>query len=316
MNTACRNNGHLEPRSLTALAELIRRGELGAEILSQEEAHTRALSALAEEIAGRGVRAVMLAGPSSSGKTTCAHRLSRQLAAMGLNPVAVSLDDYYIDRDKVRPESDGTLDLEHINTIDVDRFRRDLAALLTGKEVTVPRFDFTTGRRHPSGRTILLRDGGVLIVEGIHGLNPLLLPEGASDGMVYRLYICPEYRFIAPDGTAVDDRDFRLLRRILRDWRTRGTSAAGTLGMWDSVGRGEARWILPYRESADGWFNSALSYEPAVLKARLRDLPAWETVSKAGGELERISRMLLALPGVQSHEAIPSDSILREFIGA
>lgn len=315
MNAKHEYNECTKPQSLTALAELTRRGDLGAEIVSQEEKHALALYHLAEEVAGRGIRAVMLAGPSSSGKTTCAHRLSQRLADLGLHPVAVSLDDYYIDRDKVRPESDGTLDLEHINTIDILRFRRDLATLMTGTEVTVPRFDFTTGRRCPKGRVLSLRDGGVLIVEGIHGLNPLLLPEGAGEGTVYRLYICPEYRFTAPDGTPVADRDFRLLRRILRDWRTRGTSARGTLEMWDSVGRGEAQWILPYRDSADGWFNSALSYEPVVLKARLRDLPEWEMLSKSGGELGRICRMLLALPEIWSHEAIPENSILREFIG-
>lgn len=309
------NDEYNECNNLTALAELTHRGDLGAEIRAQEERHTLALSRLAEEIAGRGVRAVMLSGPSSSGKTTCAHRLGQQLAALGLHPVAVSLDDYYIDRDKVRPEPDGTLDLEHINTIDVPRFRRDLATLMTGAEVAVPQFDFTTGRRCPKERVLKLQSGGVLIVEGIHGLNPLLLPEGVEVGAVYRLYICPEYRFIAPDGTPVYDRDIRLLRRILRDWRTRGTSASGTLGMWDSVGRGEARWILPYRGIADGWFNSALSYEPVVLKARLRDLPEWETVAKTSGEMERICGAFFALPEVREHEAIPQDSILREFIG-
>ncbi len=302
---------------LAALGTLVEQGRLGELILACEEAHRQTLVQIANQIAGRGVRAVLLAGPSSSGKTTCADRLTLQLRALGLAPVPVSLDDYYIDRDKVKPGPDGKLDLEHIDTIDTALFRQHLAALLAGETVLLPRFDFTTGRRRAGQQALNLGGRSVLIIEGIHGLNPALLPEGIHREEVFRLYICPEYSLRLGDGERLDGRDLRLLRRIIRDHRSRGTAMEKTLTMWASVGRGEQRWIMPYRESADAFFNSALSYEPVFLKGRLA--PLLESGAAAVQEDEVFRQVLERLDGVPEvfdHEALPKDSILREFIGS
>lgn len=301
--------------SLAELGAMTEQGSLGKLIRACEEEHHRALSQIADQIARRGIRAVLLAGPSSSGKTTCADRLTARLCSLGLSPVPVSLDDYYIDRDQVRPGPDGELDLEHIDTIDMALFRCHLAALLAGERVALPRFDFTTGRRTTAGRKLCLGDRSVLIIEGIHGLNPALLPEGIHKGEIFRLYICPEYPLYLDGGEKLDDRDLRLIRRIIRDHRTRGTSLARTLSMWDSVGRGERRWILPYRETADAFFNTALRYEPVFLKSRLLPLLEESDACCSSEVMRRIMRLLAPVPGVSDHEDIPQNSILREFIG-
>ena len=180
----------------------------------------------------------MLAGPSSSGKTTSANRLATQLRVHGKKPILMSLDDYYIDRDKIAPGPDGKLDLEHINTIDTALFRADMEKLLRGEEVELPSFDFVTGRRQWKGHKLKLYESSVIIVEGLHALNPAMLPDHVPSNLVFRLYVSPLLPLNLDDHNRIPTSYLRLLRRIVRDYETRGASVQHTLSMWDSVRRG------------------------------------------------------------------------------
>ena len=281
-----------------------------------EALHEKRFSQIAAMICERGARTVLLAGPSSSGKTTSANRLATQLRVHGKLPVLMSLDDYYIDRDRIPVAPDGSVDLEHINTIDTDLFGRHLRALMEGEEVEIPRFNFKKGKREWVGHRMRLSEESVIIVEGLHGLNPALLPEDVDPRLVFRVYVSPLMPLNLDLHSRIPCSYLRLLRRIVRDYETRGASVQQTLSMWDSVRRGEERWIYPFQENADVIFNSSTLYEPAVLKRHI--FPLLLAIEPSEPCYSRVRAMVKILNFI--HEAdvddeIPPTSVVREFIG-
>ena len=281
-----------------------------------EALHEKRFSQIADMICERGARTVLLAGPSSSGKTTSANRLATQLRVHGKLPVLMSLDDYYIDRDRIPVAPDGSVDLEHINTIDTDLFGRHLRALMEGEEVEIPRFNFKKGKREWVGHRMRLSEESVIIVEGLHGLNPALLPEDVDPRLVFRVYVSPLMPLNLDLHSRIPCSYLRLLRRIVRDYETRGASVQQTLSMWDSVRRGEERWIYPFQENADVIFNSSTLYEPAVLKRHI--FPLLLAIEPSEPCYSRVRAMVKILNFI--HEAdvddeIPPTSVVREFIG-
>jgi uridine kinase len=281
-----------------------------------EALHEKRFSQIADMICERGARTVLLAGPSSSGKTTSANRLATQLRVHGKLPVLMSLDDYYIDRDRIPVAPDGSVDLEHINTIDTDLFGRHLRALMEGEEVEIPRFNFKAGKREWVGHRMRLSEESVIIVEGLHGLNPALLPEDLDPRLVFRVYVSPLMPLNLDLHSRIPCSYLRLLRRIVRDYETRGASVQQTLSMWDSVRRGEERWIYPFQENADVIFNSSTLYELAVLKRHI--FPLLLAIEPSEPCYSRVRAMVKILNFI--HEAdvddeIPPTSVVREFIG-
>lgn len=281
-----------------------------------EALHEKRFSQIADMICERGARTVLLAGPSSSGKTTSANRLATQLRVHGKLPVLMSLDDYYIDRDRIPVAPDGSVDLEHINTIDTDLFGRHLRALMEGEEVEIPRFNFKEGKREWVGHRMRLTEESVIIVEGLHGLNPALLPEDLDPRLVFRVYVSPLMPLNLDLHSRIPCSYLRLLRRIVRDYETRGASVQQTLSMWDSVRRGEERWIYPFQENADVIFNSSTLYELAVLKRHI--FPLLLAIEPSEPCYSRVRAMVKILNFI--HEAdvddeIPPTSVVREFIG-
>lgn len=298
------------------LNELTRDGRLRELVRINEALHEKSFSQVADEICQRGARAVLLAGPSSSGKTTSANRLAVQLRVHGMQPVLMSLDDYYIDRDKIEPGPDGKLDLEHINTIDTALFARQLGQLLAGQEVELPTFNFKTGRREWHGHKLRLSRTDVVIVEGLHALNPVLLPEGLEKKLIYRMYVSPLIPLNLDNHNRIPTSYLRLLRRTVRDYETRGSSVEHTLSMWDSVRRGEQRWIFPYQENADVIFNSSTLYELAVLKKHIYPLlTAVQPESPYYDEVRAMVKILNYVLQADVDDEIPPTSIVREFIG-
>ena len=304
----------IEPNRCTTIEEinkLVIGNELRPLIRFEEAKHEKQFCRIAERICRKEAVAVMLSGPSSSGKTTAANRLATQLRVHGKKPVLISLDDYYIDRDRIAPGPDGKLDLEHINTIDTELFARNLQDALAGCQVEIPTFNFKTGRREWNGHILRLERESVIIVEGLHALNPDLLPKDTEAQKVFGIYICPQL----PPGYGIADHELRLLRRIVRDYESRGTSVQRTIAMWDSVRQGEKRWIFPYRDKADAVFNSAALYEPAVLKKYifplLREVPRDD---EAYSEVCAIRKLLELVHEANVEDEIPPTSLVREFI--
>ena len=258
----------------------------------------------------------MLAGPSSSGKTTSANRLATQLRVHGKKPILMSLDDYYIDRDKILPGPDGKLDLEHINTLDTDLFRSNIADLLAEKETALPTFNFVTGRREWNGRKLKLGNNSVIIVEGIHGLNPQMVPKDVAENEIFKLYVSPLLPLNLDNHNRIPTSYLRLLRRIVRDYETRGSSVQRTISMWESVQRGEKRWIFPFQENADVIFNSSTLYELAVLKKHIFPLLTQITPEDSCfDEVRSIVKILNYIREADVDDEIPPTSIVREFIG-
>ena len=298
------------------LNEMVDNGKICELVRINEALHERRFSQIADMICERGAKAVMLAGPSSSGKTTSANRLATQLKVHGKHPILMSLDDYYIDRDKIEPGPDGKVDLEHINTIDTELFGEHLAALLGGEEVELPSFSFKLGRRVWNGHKLRLDERSVIIVEGLHAMNPVLLPEGLDKNLVFRLYVSPLLPLNLDDHNRIPSSYLRLLRRIVRDYETRGASVNRTLDMWESVRRGEERWIFPFQENADVIFNSSTLYELAVLKKHI--FPLLLEVQPSDVYYDKVNAIVKVLNLI--HEAdvdyeIPPTSLVREFIG-
>ncbi len=281
-----------------------------------EALHERSFSQVADMVCERGAKVVMLAGPSSSGKTTSANRLAIELRVHGKKPILMSLDDYYIDRDKILPGPDGKVDLEHINTIDTDLFRTHLAQLLRGEEVELPYFNFKTGKREWQGHKLQLNERTVVIVEGLHGLNPALQPEGMDKNLVFKLYVSPLLPLNLDDHNRISFNYLRLLRRIVRDFETRGSSVQNTISMWDSVRRGEKRWIFPYQENADVIFNSSTLYELPVLKKHIFPLlTAVQPEDACYDDVRSIVKVLNYIVEADVDDEIPPTSLVREFIG-
>ena len=306
----------MECETVADLNDLTVSGRIRELIRVNEALHEKRYSQIADMVCERGARAVMLAGPSSSGKTTSGNRLATQLRVHGKKPILMSLDDYYVDREKIPFEPDGSRDFEHINTIDTDQFRADIAKLLAGEEVELPSFNFLTGKREWKGHKLRLYPDSVIIVEGLHGLNPVMLPENVDKNMIFRLYVSPLLPLNLDNHNRIPTSYLRLLRRIVRDYATRGSSVQQTLSMWASVQRGEKRWIFPYQENADVIFNSSTLYELAVLKKFIFPLlTAIQPEDECYDEVQNIVKILNYIIEADVDDEIPPTSLVREFIG-
>lgn len=269
---------------------------------------------VAEANRERGVRLVLISGPSSSGKTTFAKRLGVQLRVLGLNPVLISLDDYFVDREKTPRDENGEYDYEALEAIDLEQFNDHLKRLERGESVDIPRYDFISGTRQWHDNPLQLDERSVLIVEGIHGLNPALTP-GVPESRKFKIYVSCFTSVALDNVSRIATSDNRLLRRLTRDYRTRGNDALSTLARWESVRRGEEKHIFPYQENADVMFNSSLFYEISVLRRFaepiLREVP---DTAPEYGEAKRMLKFLDNFIPI-SPEEIPPTSLLREFIG-
>jgi uridine kinase len=306
----------LRVTSAGRLNRLVRDGGVREFIQVAEALHERTLGAIADRIVGRraSVRVVLIAGPSASGKTTFAKRLAIQLRVLGRNPVPISLDDYFVDREHTPRDEHGEPDFESIDALDVPLLNQHLVQLLEGGAVEKPSFDFHTGGRRPRGTRLELPDRGLLILEGIHGLNDRLthlVPREAK----FKIYVSALTQLNLDDHHRISTTDNRLVRRMVRDYRYRGHSALMTLQMWPSVRRGEDRNIFPFQNTADAAFNSALDYELAVLKIAAEPLLA--SVGPEEPEYQDARGLLAFLANFVplGSEDVPPHSILREFIG-
>ena len=301
--------------TIGALNDLIAKGRAEELILTQEALMEDEIGDLAGEIVRSGNKKfIMIAGPSSSGKTTFSNRLSMQLSAKGVRPHPIALDDYYVDRDRCPKDENGEYDFECLEAIDVAKFNEDMCALMRGEEVAMPSFNFKTGKREYRGNTLKLSDRDVLVIEGIHGLNHKL-SASLPDESKFRIYISALAQLNIDEHNPLPTTDGRLLRRIVRDARTRNTTARETIAMWDSVRRGEEKYIFPYQDGADVMFNSALVYELAVLKIYAE--PLLFQIPKDCKEYTEAKRLLKFLDYFlpMPTEAIGKNSLMREFIG-
>ena len=302
-------------------------GELNSRILQgdtselikiAEAVHGRQFSNIADKIykanRERGVKVVLISGPSSSGKTTSAKRIGIQLRVLGLHPVLISLDDYFVNREDTPKDENGDYDYEALEALDLARLNDDLSRLIAGESVEIPRYDFITGTRQWHEHPLQLTERSVLIMEGIHGLNPKLTPA-IPDDRKFKIYLSC-FTSVAMDNiTRIHTTDNRLLRRITRDYRTRGNNAYDTIARWQSVRRGEDKHIFPYQENADVMVNTSLFYELGVIRPIvepiLREIP--DTVPEFG-EADRLLNFLDNFVPIKQDE-IPLDSVLREFVG-
>lgn len=298
-----------------ALNDCISTGHINELILVQEALQESRMAEIVADIQKRGNKKfVMIAGPSSSGKTTFSHRLSVELMAHGMKPHPIGLDNYFLNREDTPLDSDGNYDFECLEAIDVKGFNENMMALLNGETVEMPRFNFKKGAREYKGDFLKLGKDDILVIEGIHGLNDRLsysLPPESK----YKIYISALTTLNVDEHNRIPTTDGRLIRRIVRDYRTRGASASKTLGMWGSVRKGEEKNIFPYQETADAMFNSALIYELSVLKQFVE--PLLFGISKddpAYQEAKRLLKFLEYFLGIDTAD-LPKNSIIREFVG-
>ena len=302
-------------RTIGDLNEFIDKGFSPQLIQISEALQEKKISKIADEIANRkGIKLVLIAGPSSSGKTTTCKRLSVQLAVNGIKPVPISLDDYFLDRDKTPRDESGDYDFESLHALNLPLLREQMNALFRGEEVELPRYDFTSGKNVKSGRKLTLHEGEVMVVEGIHALNPELM-EGVPQEQIYRVYASALTTLLLDNHNYIPTTDNRLLRRIIRDYKYRGVSAQETIRRWPSVRRGENKWIFPYQENADAMFNSAMLFELAVIKSQAE--PLLERVPENCIEYAEAYRLRKFLKYIRPipEDQIPPTSLLREFLG-
>ena len=280
-----------------------------------EALQEKKIAKIAEDIANRqGVKLVLLAGPSSSGKTTSCKRLSIQLAVNGLKPLQISLDDYFVDRDKTPKDDNGEYDFESIYALDLDLLNEQFNALFRGEEVELPKYDFPSGKSVKSGKKLKMEPNNVLVVEGIHALNPELTAHIPQD-QIYRVYASALTTILLDNHNYIPTTDNRLLRRIIRDYKYRGVSAQETIHRWPSVRTGENKWIFPYQENADAMFNTAMLYELAVIKMQAE--PLLQQVPEnceEHAEAYRLLKFLKYFKGIP-YNNLPPTSLLREFLG-
>ena len=302
-------------RTVGDLNEAILNGHSSHLIQVSEALQEKKIGKIADEIAKRkGIRLVLIAGPSSSGKTTTCKRLSIQLVTNGIKPIGISLDDYFLDREKTPLDEKGDFDFEHLHALNLPLFNEQLNALFKGEEVELPRYDFPTGKSVKSGKKLKLHDDEVLVVEGIHALNPELTAQIPNE-QIFRVYASALTTILLDNHNYVPTTDNRLLRRIIRDYKYRGVSALDTIHRWPSVRAGENKWIFPFQENADAMFNTAMLFELAVIKSQAE--PLLEQVPENCPEYAEAYRLLKFLryikPIPEAH--IPPTSLLREFLG-
>ena len=280
-----------------------------------EALQEKKLAKIAEEIASReGVKLVLLAGPSSSGKTTSCKRLSIQLAVNGLKPLQISLDDYFVDRDKTPKDENGDFDFESIYALNLDLLNEQFNALFRGEEVELPKYDFPSGKSVKSGKMLKLEPNNVLVVEGIHALNPELTAH-VPEEQIFRVYASALTTILLDNHNYIPTTDNRLLRRIIRDYKYRGVSAQETIRRWPSVRAGENKWIFPFQENADAMLNTAMLYELSVLK--MQEEPLLQQVPENCEEFAEAYRLLKFLKYFKGipYNNLPPTSLLREFLG-
>lgn len=312
---SARWNEILDCRNAADLNRMVEKRQLREFIRINEALHEKSIASIADQFIKSGARLILIAGPSSSGKTTFSHRLSIALRVHGLKPMAISLDDYYIDRDKIPFDENGEQDLERLDTLDVDLFNEHLVRIMQGETVQTPIFDFTTGRRSEKTHSVHAEADQPLIIEGIHGLNDELTRE-VERSLKFKIYISALTTLNLDDHNRIRTTDARLLRRMVRDFQFRGTAPEKTMSMWPSVRRGEEKYIFPFQEEADVMFNSSLVYEMAILKKyiypMLMNLP---TDSPYYTMARRLVKFLNYFQSSDVEDEIPINSILREFIG-
>ena len=280
-----------------------------------EALQEKRIARIADDICQRkDIKVVLISGPSSSGKTTFSKRLSVQLMANGRYPYPISLDDYFVDREHTPRDENGDYDYESLYALDLELFNSHLEALVKGETIEIPRFNFTTGKRENSGNFLKLKDNMIIILEGIHALNPELTPHIAEENK-YRIYVSALTTVSLDNHNYIPTTDNRLLRRIIRDYNYRGYSAEETIKRWPSVRAGEEKWIFPYQENADAMFNSALLFELSVLKSHVDPiLYQVPESSPAFSEACRLRRFMEYFIPVPDHD-LPPTSLLREFLG-
>ena len=299
------------------VTRLVGEKQLRSFIRVNEALHDKAIADIAEQIVSRGRRIVLVAGPSSSGKTTFTGRLAVHLRALGKKPSVISMDNYYRNRDDLPVREDGTIDLEALNTLDVDLLQEQLMRLLAGETVEIPRFNFKTQRREEKGVPLTLLPDQPVLMEGIHGLNPEL-SDHLPQELIHRVFVSALTCLNLDDHNRIRTTDVRLLRRIVRDMQFRGTPPEDTLAMWESVRAGEETWIFPHQEQADSVFNTALHYELPVLKHIAYDMLAAVSPEHPQAIIaRRLRKVLNYFPDIDDEvlDEIPPLSLLREFIG-
>ena len=303
---------------LTTVGDLnaaIDHGHTNQLIQLSEALQEKKIAQIADEIARRkSVKMVLIAGPSSSGKTTTCKRLSLQLAVNGINPVGISLDDYFLDREQTPKDENGDYDFEHLHALNLPLLNEHLKALFNGEEIELPRYNFQKGKSEWSGKKLRLKGNEMLVLEGIHALNPELTGD-IPDEKIFRVYASALTTILLDSHNYVPTTDNRMLRRIIRDHKYRGVTAQETIRRWPSVRKGENRWIFPYQENADAMFNSAMLFELAVIKQQAE--PLLEQVPESCEEYAEAYRLRKFLKYIKpiAEDQIPPTSLLREFLG-
>ena len=295
--------------------DAIKEGHATDLINISEALQEKKISQIADEIANRkGVKVILIAGPSSSGKTTFCKRLSIQLLTNGIKPMQISLDDYFVDRELTPRDESGDYDFESIYSLNIDLINRQLQALFRGEEVQLPRYDFPSGKSMPNGKKLKLESDQVLIMEGIHALNPMLTSQIPNE-QKYKIYISALTTIMLDDHNYIPTTDNRLLRRIIRDNKYRGTSAQETIRRWPSVRNGENKWIFPFQENCDAMFNTAMLFELAVIRQQAE--PLLELVPENCDEYTEAYRLRKFIRYIQpiNYKVVPPTSLLREFLG-
>jgi uridine kinase len=302
-------------RTIGDLNAIVKQNHFSELIQISEALQEKKIAKIADEIKRRSnLRMVLIAGPSSSGKTTTCKRLSVQLAVNGIKPIGISLDDYFLDRDKTPLDEKGDYDFEHLHALNLPLLNEQLTALFRGEEVELPRYDFPTGTSQKSGRKLRLGENEILVVEGIHALNPELTSQ-IPEEQIFRIYASALTTILLDNHNYIPTTDNRLLRRIIRDHKYRAVTAQETIRRWPSVRAGENKWIFPFQENADAMFNTAMLFELAVIKSQAEPLLA--QVPENCPEHAEACRLLKFLHYIKPipDTQIPPTSLIREFLG-